>query len=135
MPDNVRDFLGSGWKFPIRVNSRGGIQMVSEEQDVEEAIRMILKTSAGERPMRPEFGSQLHLLQFAPVDSTTAGVACRYVEEALARWEPRITLQEVRAAPDPENPSLLMINVQYSIIATNSERNLVFPYYVIPGEP
>lgn len=134
MPDITKDFLGSGWKFPLRVDSRGGIALAHQEQDVEEAIRMILLTNKGERPMRPEFGSELARLQFAPNDTVTAGLACRYVQEALARWEPRIALLDVRAAPDRFDPGILAISIRYQLIATNDERNLVFPFYVIPGE-
>ena len=134
MPDPTKDFLGSGWKFPPRLDSRGRIELVHQEQDVEEAIRLILMTRKGERPMRPEFGSDLFSLQFAPNDASTAGLARRYVRESLARWEPRIDTLDVIAGPDPVNPARLVIEVRYRLRATNSERNLVFPFYVIPGE-
>lgn len=134
MFDPKKDFLGSGWKFPPRLDSRGRIELIHQEDDVEEAIRIILGTRKGERPMRPEFGSELHKLVFAPNDAGTAGTARRYVLEALKRWEPRIQVREVRAEPDPRNPSALMIHIRYSVPATNSERNLVYPFYTIPGE-
>ncbi len=134
MPDPTKDFLGSGWKFPPRLDTRGRIELAHQEQDIEEAIYMILMTNKGERPMRPEFGSELSRLQFAPSDAATAGLARRYVQEALLRWEPRIDLVQVHANPDPASPSRLMIDVRYRIRANNNERNLVFPFYVIPGE-
>jgi phage baseplate assembly protein W len=134
MPDLTRDFLGSGWRFPPRLDSRGRIELVSQEQDVEESIRIILQTHHGERLMRPEFGSELFRLQFAPNDAATAGLARRYVQEALTRWEPRIEVMEVQAAPDERSYARLLINIRYFVPATNSERNLVFPFYVIPGE-
>ena len=134
MADVTKDFLGAGWKFPPRLDSRGQIELVHQEADVEEAIRLILMTMRGERPMRPEFGSELHLLMFSPNDASTAGQARRYVFEALARWEPRIEVQEVLASPDAFDPAALRIEIHYVIRATNSERNLVFPYYIIPGE-
>lgn len=134
MPDPTKDFLGSGWKFPPRLDTRGRIELAHQEQDIEEALYMILMTSRGERPMRPEFGSELSRLQFAPNDAATAGLARRYVQEALLRWEPRIDLLQVHAGPDPANPARLMIDVRYRVRATNAERNLVFPFYVIPGE-
>ena len=134
MPDPTKDFLGAGWKFPPRLDSRGCIELVSQEQDVEEAIKIILLTNKGERPMRPEFGSDLFQLQFAPNNSATAGLASRYVKEALGRWEPRIHVTRVFSQPDPRRPERLLINIDYTIPATNSERNLVFPFYTIPGE-
>jgi len=134
MPESTRDFLGSGWKFPPQLDARGNIALVHEEQDVEEAIRMILLTNKGERMMRPEFGSELATLVFAPNDAATAGLARRYVTEALARWEPRIKVAEISVAPDEADPGCMRIGIRYRLRATNSERNLVFPYYVIPRE-
>lgn len=134
MQNPTKDFLGSGWKFPPRLDSRGRVELIHQEQDVEEAIQIILKTNVGERPMRPEFGSELFRLVFAPNDAATAGVARRYVHEALNRWEPRIEVLKVMAAPDERYPSVLRISIDYRIRATNSERNLVFPFYTIPGE-
>ncbi|HZP82992.1 MAG TPA: GPW/gp25 family protein [Chthonomonadaceae bacterium] len=134
MPDPTRDFLGAGWKFPPRLDARGQIELVQQEADVEEAIRIILLTHCGERVMRPEFGSELFRLQFLPLDAGTAGLARRYVQEALARWEPRIEVLAVQAVPDTKHESRLLIQIEYRILATNSERNLVFPFYVIPGE-
>ena len=31
-------FVGSGWAFPVRVNATGGIALVSNEREIEEAI-------------------------------------------------------------------------------------------------
>jgi len=134
VPDPTKDFLGAGWKFPPRLNSRGQLELVQQEQDVEEAIRIILMTRKGERPMRPEFGSDLHTLVFAPNNPSTCGLARRFVREALARWEPRINVDEVIARPDPAHPERMLIEISYRTVTTNSERNLVFPFYVIPGE-
>lgn len=134
MANETKDFLGAGWHFPPRLDVRGQIELAHQEEDVEQAIRIILGTNRGERPMRPEFGSALYLLQFAPNDATTAGLARRYVHEALELCEPRIAMLAVDAYPDPTNPARLLINVRYKVRATNSDRNLVFPFYVIPGE-
>lgn len=132
MRNATKDFLGSGWGFPPRLDSRGRIELVHEEADVEEAIRIVLGTRKGERPMRPEFGCEIHDLVFAPNDPSTIGLARRYAQESLLMWEPRIDAVDVQAAPGgPENAILL--NVRYRIIATNSVRNLVFPFYTIPG--
>jgi phage baseplate assembly protein W len=143
MPDPTKDFLGSGWKFPPQLDAQGRIALVHQEEDIEEAIQMILRTDKGERPMRPEFGSELFRLYFAPNDAATGGLARRYVREALARWEPRIEVIEVRTEADQQDPNQplqqydpakMLIHIRYRVRVTNSERNLVFPYYTIPGE-
>jgi phage baseplate assembly protein W len=130
----MSDILGCGWAFPVRVDARGRIALVRGEQDIEEAIRMILLTPKGQRVMRPEFGCQIHDLIFSPNDSTTMGLAAYYVEDALAMWEPRIDVKEVNASPDSDHPERLLITIQYEVKATYDSRTLVFPFYSIPGE-
>jgi phage baseplate assembly protein W len=126
-------FIGRGWAFPLRVDATGGIALVGREQEIEEAIRLILGTSPGERPMRPEFGCRIHEYLFASADSETAGAIGREVRSALQRWEPRIDVADVSVSFDAREATLLYIDVRYSIKATNDRRNLVFPFYVIPG--
>lgn len=132
MPET--DFIGSGWGFPLRVDARGGIRLSRRERDVEEAIRMILSTPIGERRMRPTFGCAVHDLVFANNDPTTHGLIRHYVHEALALWEPRITVREVRVAVHSTEPSQVMIDIDYSLRANNERRNLVYPFYLIPTE-
>ncbi len=132
MRNATKDFLGSGWRFPPRLDDRGQIELVHEEADVEEAIRIVLGTRKGERPMRPEFGCEIHDLVFAPNDPSTIGLARRYAQEALLMWEPRIDRVDIQAAPS-HGESAILLDVRYRIVATNSTRNLVFPFYTIPG--
>ena len=51
------DFIGAGWAFPLATDATGGIALVAREREIEEAIRLILATAPGERPMRPEIGA------------------------------------------------------------------------------
>ena len=128
-----RDILGTGWSFPLRIDGRGGIALSRHENDIEESIRLILSTAKGERKMRPNFGCDIHNLIFAPNNATTWGLASHYVEEALGWWEPRIEVVEIDTGPDPLDTSRLLINIRYLIKATNDARNLVYPFYLLPG--
>ncbi len=131
----MSDFLGTGWSFPVEVDPRRGrIAVAHREQDIEQAIRIILMTPKGQRVMRPEFGCQIHELIFAPNNGPTAGLAAYYVDEALAMWEPRIRVLNVDANPDPEDAARLLIEIQYEILATHDRRSLVVPFYTIPEE-
>jgi len=130
----AKDFLGTGWAFPIGVDARGRVSLVRRERDVEEAMMMILLTPVGQRVMRPDFGCRIHELVFAPNDPSTEGLAVYYVEQALARWEPRILLREVTASSDPTSPERLLVRIEYEIKASYDRRTLVFPFYRIPGE-
>ncbi len=127
-------FIGRGWAFPVRTDATGGIALVGREQEIEEAIRLILGTAMGERPMRPEFGCRIHDYVFAPTDATTAGMIAHEVRASLLRWEPRIDVIEVDVAYDADDTSLVYIDISYKVRSTNDPRNLVFPFYSIPPE-
>ncbi|MDT3727788.1 GPW/gp25 family protein [Streptomyces sp. DSM 41972] len=128
----AEQFVGSGWAFPMRIGPTGGIALVSGEKEIEEAIRLVLATAPGERPMRPEFGCAIHELVFAPVNEATAGRIQHEVYTSLDRWEPRIEVEEVQVTAGPGG-GVLHIDVRYSIRGTNNPRSLVFPFYVIPS--
>jgi uncharacterized protein len=128
------DFVGAGWSFPIRTDTTGSIALVDRERELEESIRIILGTAPGERPMRPEFGCAIHDFVYAPADAETAARMGYEVRAALARWEPRIEVNDVVVTIDLDDRSLLYINVHYSLAASNDPRNLVFPFYIIPAE-
>lgn len=130
----AHDFIGSGWAFPVHVDRRGGIALVSGRREIEQSIHLILKTMPGERAMRPEFGCRIHDLVFAPADITTAGQIAYEVRESLRRWEPRIDVLDVEVTIDPDRTGTLYIDLTYALRDTNDRRNLVFPFYVIPGE-
>ena len=108
--------------------------MLQGGKDIEVAIRVILSTPKGERVMRPEFGSALHEFVFSPNNATTAGLLAYHVREALLRWEPRVDIKAIDVQPDPLEPSYVQISIGYVIKATNDERNLVYPFYLIPKE-
>ncbi|MEU8785763.1 GPW/gp25 family protein [Streptomyces sp. NPDC048637] len=126
-------FVGAGWAFPLRTDAGGGIALVRREREIEESIRLVLATAPGERPMRPEFGCAVHDMVFAPVNEATAGRIRYEVRSSLDRWEPRIEVQDVEVSPAPDDPSVLFIDVRYSVRGTNNPRSLVFPFYVIPS--
>lgn len=134
MSEVSRDFLGTGWAFPLAVDQRGRIALASQENDIEQAIRIILLTPKGQRMMRPDFGCHIHELVFAQNDGATAGLAVHYVTEALNMWEPRIRVLEVKASTDNSDSSRLLIDIEYEVKATFDRRSLVFPFYTIPGE-
>ena len=129
----AEQFIGAGWAFPLRTDSTGGIALVSRDQEIAEAIRIVLGTAPGERPMRPDFGCAVHDYVFAPADEDTAGRITYEVRRALDRWEPRIEVRDVIVSYDGHDEGTLYIDVHYTIRGANNPRNLVFPFYVIPS--
>lgn len=126
-------FFGKGWKFPVKVNTRGGLSYSSGEVDIDEAIWIILGTSKGERFMLPDFGCGIHDLVFAPLNPTTIGDIGYHVKEALIKWEPRIDVLDVRVEQVKEEPNKLLIRVDYRVRANNAYYNIVYPFYFREG--
>jgi phage baseplate assembly protein W len=130
----MADFLGQGVAFPLRVDRRGGLALVRGEEDIEEAITIILGTAPGERPMRPEFGCGIHDYIFETVDAYTIGRLETEIRLALDRWEPRIDVVDISFDTSAADVGQLLIDIGYVIRATNDIRNLVYPFYLIPAE-
>lgn len=129
-----QELIGRGWAFPPQLGPTQTFVLTDPQNEIEQAIWIILNTTPGERVMRPTFGSRLHELVFAPNNSQTAAIAQRYVEEALKMWEPRIELIEIEVYPDPGQVGLLHITIYYEVKATHDRRSLVYPHYLIPAE-
>lgn len=125
-------FLGRGWAFPVGVDAEGRIATALHEEDIRQAIRIILDTEPGERVMRPNFGAGLRGLLFEPINTTTVALARHRVERALVLWEPRIDSLGVLVSAEPKQ-GMLRIEVRYRVRTTNTFYNLVHPFYVQEG--
>ncbi|MBB5872958.1 phage baseplate assembly protein W [Allocatelliglobosispora scoriae] len=111
----------------VVTTATGRLAMVHGDEAIRQAIMLLLGTVPGERLMRPDYGSHLHRLLFAPNDQTTAGLAIHYVRQALARWEPRVEVEEVDADPDPDIASRLNIHLRYRVKQTLTVDTLDYP--------
>ncbi|MEW6572473.1 MAG: GPW/gp25 family protein [Bacillota bacterium] len=130
----AKEFFGKGWSFPVGVDTRGEIRISEGEQDIREAIWIILSTAKGERVMRPDFGCGIHEFVFASVNTATVALVENSVREALTLWEPRIEVIGVEVATDQIAEGRLLINVEYKVRSTNNRFNLVYPFYLTEGK-
>ena len=130
----MTEIIGSGLAFPLQVDRRGGIALARDETDIEQAIELILGTAPGERPMRPEFGCGVHDFVFDSIDANTIGQMELAIRDALDRWEPRVVVETVEFNLDEVADGRLIIDIGYRVRVTNTMRNLVYPFYVIPAE-
>ncbi len=127
-------FLGRGLKFPLQVDQRTGkFAMADQEEDIREAIGIILNTVQGERVMRPEFGTNVLDYIFAPSSSSSRHSLMRELQEQLLYQEPRITAVEVVCNMDQERTGRMTVEVSYTVRSTNSRYNHVFPFYLTEG--
>jgi phage baseplate assembly protein W len=127
------DVLGTGLAFPVSFDPRGRIALADGPDDVEQAIRIILATAPGERPMRPEFGCGVHQLVFERINGQTVGRMEREIRAALHRWEPRIEVEGIDFSTDGAPAGRLVIEITYRLRATNSTHNLIYPFYLVPA--
>ncbi len=125
-----KNFLGTGWSFPVRIGPTGGIATSSYEENIEEAIRVLLGTALGERVMEPTLGSAIHDYVFRPNTANTASMVAYDAKQALMKHEPRIKDVTCRAVPDPARENVLLLHVTYSVIHENELHNLVYPFYL-----
>ena len=128
------DFIGQGIDFPMRVDHLGSIAFIGGPEAIDRSIRTIVSTAPGERTMRPQFGCRIWDQLFAPMNESTFGLMAQAVRDAVSQWEPRVRLEEVSVTPDPADDGRVLISLTYRLRATNDRRNLVYPFYVIPGE-
>ncbi len=127
---NERDFLGKGLRFPVSVNLNGGVSSSQLEENVRQSLFIILGTAPGERINRDDFGCRIHDLMFAPNNDITAARAEVYCEEAIYKYEPRVSKVTCTAAANPDQPNRLDIRIEYVIAGNNDKRNLVYPFYL-----
>jgi Bacteriophage baseplate protein W len=132
MAPDAKAFLGGGVAFPVAVDDKGAVASAQYEEDIRQAIRIILDTDPGERVMRPDFGAGLRALLFEPINTQTMALARHRVEQALILWEPRIDNITVKVDAQPK-VGLLNINIRYRIRMTNTFYNLVYPFYLQEG--
>ncbi len=133
MNRNQKAFLGIGMNFPVRLTPEKTLDLAEYEEDIQQSIKIILGTNRGERVMRPDFGAGLNEFVFEPVNTATIAMVRTRVEEALIDWEPRIDVQSVQVTTDATMRNRLNIDVRYRVRATNSLRNLVYPFYLQEG--
>ena len=131
--DDPNAYLGTGLGFPLQINVQGGLQLSTTERNVEESIWIILRTTVGERIERPDFGSRLSELTFAPLNPTTMLLLRVHVEDALRAWEPRIEVIEVKAEGDPIR-GRVDLTIHYRLKESYDPRSLVYPFYLQPLE-
>ena len=128
--DPAKAFLGVGWAFPPQLSADGSIAEAVYEEDIRQAILIILETNPGERVMRPDFGAGLNQFVFEPVNTTTMTRVRTRVQEALVTWEPRIDMEQVDVTADSAERFKLLISMTYQVRGTNSLSNLVYPFYL-----
>jgi len=129
-----KDWLGRGWAYPVQVDRlTGGVAVSEFEDDIHQAIRIILGTARGERVMRPDFGCGIHELVFEIMDTTTLTRVETTVRECLTKYEARIEVLGVAVNPFYAAEGKLLVEIDYRVRRTNQIGNFVYPFYFREG--
>jgi uncharacterized protein len=130
-----KSFLGVGWSFPPTFHKNPcSVQMVADEEDIQQSLEILLSTRHGERVMQPEYGCNLDVLLFEPINTSLITFVKDLIEKAILYHEPRIALQKLDIKTDQVLEGLLLIELEYVIRSTNSRYNLVYPFYLNEAE-
>lgn len=125
-----RSFLGAGMKFPPQIDpGTGRFALAVREQSVRESVYLILMTNRGERWLEPGFGSQITRYTFMDTSPTMMRLMSDELKELLLTHEPRISDVNVQINPEIREGCLL-VDIQYTVAASNSRENFVFPFYL-----
>ena len=131
---NGKEFMGRGLKFPLQIDPKTGkIAMVSEEEDIAEAIGIIIHTIQGERVMRPDFGSNVMDYTFSAASDSLRQSLAFDLREQLGYLEPRIDDIDVRCKDTDELEGAIVVEIAYRVRSTNNRYNRVYPFYVTEG--
>ena len=112
--------LGRGIGFPPRVGADGRVAWSEGEQNVREAIRIVLMTDQRERIRLPQFGGTLHRFLFEPNTVVTRQRIHDQISVSLARWEPRIQVQSIAVEADERDPAAAIATITYRLVATQA---------------
>jgi phage baseplate assembly protein W len=115
---------GRGISFPPRVGPDGRIAWSDGPQNVRECIQIILLTEPRERLNLRDFGGGLGQLLFEPNTVTTHQLIRERILRALARWEPRVAVEDVQVEPDPDDPESAVVEIVYRLVATQAREQI-----------
>ncbi len=131
--DNFESFLGTGWSFPPEFSkAAGGARMISDEEDIQNSLQVLLATRIGERLMQPGYGCNLSEMLFEPLTISLQTYIRDLVFTAIYYYEPRVNPEDVTLSTTDQE-GLIMIGVTYRIRATNSRHNMVYPFFLQEG--
>ncbi|WP_321372911.1 GPW/gp25 family protein [uncultured Draconibacterium sp.] len=123
-------FLGTGWSFPPEFQKENkGVKMLHDEDDIKSSLEILLSTRLGERIMVPDYGCNLDELLFKPLNIKVKTYVIDLIKTAILYHEPRIDARKISIDQSNELNGELLINIEYMIRATNSRKNMVFPFY------
>ncbi len=110
--------FGRGIAFPPRIDADGRVAWSQGEDNVRDAIRVLLTTRPGERLFIPDLGAGLDAMLFEPNTVSTRQTIKDRIVRALQQWEPRVSVDTVDVTADPGDAQAAIATITYSLVAT-----------------
>jgi phage baseplate assembly protein W len=107
--------------FPLHFDGRGATASVDEAGHIRDMIEQLLFTNLGERVNRPDFGSGLLQLIFAPNSPELAATVQFTVQAALQRWLGDVI--EVQDLQVEATDATLSVDLKYVIRRTGQQES------------
>jgi len=134
MTEENKSFLGTGWSFPPNfAKGLNGVEMISNEEDIQSSLEILLSTRIRERIMQPTYGCDLSKLLFEPIDTTLKAYIKDLIKDAILYHEPRIILNDVTLDTKKDEEGIVVITLDYTVTSTNTRYNYVYPFYLSEG--
>ncbi|HEY7430139.1 MAG TPA: GPW/gp25 family protein [Streptosporangiaceae bacterium] len=111
--------------FPWRLDGRGRTAAVDDETYLRGLVEAVLFTRPGERVNRPDFGSGIDRLVFAPGGDELAGATGAMVQAAVQQWLGELVrVEEVRASAQDATLTVTVVYVPLTAGADSGPRVL-----------
>jgi phage baseplate assembly protein W len=110
--------------FPFHFDRLGRTAATDDSDHIRDMIEQLLLTSPGERVNRPDLGSGLMQLVFAPNSSELASALQFTMQAALQRWLGDVI--QVQSLQVTSEDSLLLVQLQYVVKRTGEQRTDTF---------
>jgi phage baseplate assembly protein W len=110
--------------FPLHLDARGRTATAGDDEHIRDLIEQVLLTNPGERVNRPDFGSGLLQLVFAP-NSVELATALQFtIQAALQRWLG--DLIELQAVDVTSDDGMVRVLVRYLVRRTDQAQSAQF---------
>jgi uncharacterized protein len=110
--------------YPYRFDGRGRTGLTDDDDHIRDMIEQFLFTEPGERVNRPDFGSGLLQLVFAPNSPELAAAVQHIIQAGLQRWlGDVVTIHELAVSSED---ATLRVELAYLVTRTEEARTAVF---------
>ena len=116
---NVRQYRDLDLFF-AKTQSSKDIRKVTDIAAVKRSVRNLVLLNHYEKPFHPEIGSGIRDMLFENMNSITAFVLAKKIEEVIENFEPRVRLISVRADPNLDRNEY-EVTIEFFVVNTPTE--------------